>query len=373
MIAQLDQVLADTGEPGLPELRAALVRVLDDSHGALLYSGAQRLWSRVFRLQFAARDGLRSVVVKRLGPLEARRGEMVAWRWLPAVGLGEGGPGLLGVAALALGDWVWHVYEDLGDSGLAGRESDTAAVAAAVRLIASVHSRFASHPLLAECRSYRVFDISWFGGNVRDAIRSLEGIRPPAATLTIDQAALRGRLLARLRRLLAEQDRRARALAESGGPETLLHGDLWTSNTFVVRTPEGLKARLIDWDRAGGGADVLRPFPRSCCAFRSRSARGSSISTPTRSRRTRGSRPTTTASTCCAKRRSWRATRIAWCGPRSRSRAKVRRGAGTRWPRSSAGSMSSSPCSPSSAWRTCGRHDSRPPAPEDRTWSRPST
>jgi phosphotransferase family enzyme len=253
MIAQIDQVLADTGEPGLPELRAALVRVLDDSHGAILYTGAQRLWSRVFRLQFAARDGLRSVVVKRLGPLEARRGEMVAWRWLPAVGLGEGGPGLLGVAALALGDWVWHVYEDLGDSGLAGRESDTAAVAAAVRLIASVHSRFASHPLLAECRSYRVFDISWFGGNVRDAIRSLENIRPPAATLTIDQAALRGRLLARLRRLLAEQDRRARALAESGGPETLLHGDLWTSNTFVVRTPEGLKARLIDWDRAGVG------------------------------------------------------------------------------------------------------------------------
>jgi phosphotransferase family enzyme len=253
MIERLDQVLEDSGEPGLPELRATLARVLDDSRGAVLYAGAQRLWSRVFRLQFAARDGMRSVVVKRLGPLEARRGEMVAWRWLPAVGLEDGGPGLLGVAATALGDWVWHVYEDLGDSGLAGRESDSAAVASAVRLIASVHSRFASHPLLAECRSYRVFDIAWFGGNVRDAIRGLEDIRPPAATPTIDQAALRGRLLARLRRLLAEQDRRARALAESGGPETLLHGDLWTSNTFVMRSPAGLKARLIDWDRAGVG------------------------------------------------------------------------------------------------------------------------
>jgi phosphotransferase family enzyme len=269
MIERLDQVLADTAEPGLPELRAALVRVLEGSHGAVLFTGAQRLWSRVYRLQFAARDGLRSVVVKRLGPLEARRGELVAWRWLPAVGLEDGGPGLLGVAAAALGDWVWHVYEDFGDSGLAGRESDTAAVAAAVRLIASVHSRFASHPLLAECRSYRVFDISWFAGNVRDAIMSLEDIRPPAATLTVDQAALRGRLLARLRRLLADQNRRARALAEWGGPETLLHGDLWTSNTFVLRTPAGLKARLIDWDRAGVGpmsydlSTFLLRFPAS--------------------------------------------------------------------------------------------------------------
>jgi hypothetical protein len=245
MIERLDQVLADTAEPGLPELRAALVRVLEGSHGAVLFTGAQRLWSRVYRLQFAARDGLRSVVVKRLGPLEARRGELVAWRWLPAVGLEDGGPGLLAVAAAALGDWVWHVYEDFGDSGLAGRESDTAAVAAAVRLIASVHSRFASHPLLAECRSYRVFDISWFAGNVRDAIMSLEDIRPPAATLTVDQAALRGRLLARLRRLLADQNRRARALAEWGGPETLLHGDLWTSNTFVLRTPASRRASSI--------------------------------------------------------------------------------------------------------------------------------
>jgi len=253
MIGRLDQILDDTQEPGLPELREALARTLGESKGAILYTGAQRLWSKVYRLQFASQEGTHSLIVKRLGPLEARRGEMVAWRWLPAVGLEDGGPGLLAVAAGARGEWVWHMYEDLGDSGLAGRESDTAAVAAAVRLIASIHSRFASHPLLAECRSYRVFDISWFAGNMRDAIRSLEGIRPPAVPLTVDQAALRGRLLARLRRLLADQPRRARALVEWGGPETLLHGDLWTSNTFVVRSPAGLHARLIDWDRAGVG------------------------------------------------------------------------------------------------------------------------
>jgi fructosamine-3-kinase len=37
---------------------------------------------------------------------------------------------------------------------------------------------------------------------------------------------------------------RAQALAESGGPETLLHGDLWTVNTFVMTTPRGLKRGL---------------------------------------------------------------------------------------------------------------------------------
>lgn len=253
MIERLEHVLEDTTELGLSELRVALSRVFADAGGAILFTRAQRLWSRVYRLQFAVHDGTRSVVVKRLGPLEARRGEQVAWRWLPAVGLEAGGPGLLASAPTARGDWVWHVYEDHGDSGLAGRESDTAAVTAAVRLIATMHSRFASHPLLAECRTYRTFDISWFAGNVRDAIHSLEDIRPPDVDMTVDQAALRGRLLARLRRLLVDRPRRERALAEWGGPETLLHGDLWTSNTFVVRSPDGLKPRLIDWDRAGVG------------------------------------------------------------------------------------------------------------------------
>jgi len=38
-----------------------------------------------------------------------------------------------------------------------------------------------------------------------------------------------------------------------GGPETLLHGDLWTTNTFVATTNDGLVARLIDWDHAAVG------------------------------------------------------------------------------------------------------------------------
>ena len=46
---------------------------------------------------------------------------------------------------------------------------------------------------------------------------------------------------------------RARALAEWGGPETFLHGDLWTTNTFVAPATGGLRAWLIDWDHAGVG------------------------------------------------------------------------------------------------------------------------
>src|SRR5213078_1507398 len=43
------------------------------------------------------------------------------------------------------------------------------------------------------------------------------------------------------------------ALAELGGPETLLHGDLWAINVFVLPTATGLQARLIDWDHAAVG------------------------------------------------------------------------------------------------------------------------
>jgi thiamine kinase-like enzyme len=46
---------------------------------------------------------------------------------------------------------------------------------------------------------------------------------------------------------------RAELLAECGGPETLLHGDLWTINVLVRSVAGGLETRLIDWDHAGVG------------------------------------------------------------------------------------------------------------------------
>lgn len=253
MIEGLELALRDTGEPGLTELRRAVRDVLGDPAGAVRFEGAQRLKSRVHRLHFRVAGAARSLVVKRLDPVAARRNERVARDWLPAVGLEAAGPGLLGVAALASGEWVWHVYEDHGDAGLERRETDAARVEAAIRTIARIHSRFASHPLLAECRSFGAYDISWFAANLRDAIRSLEALRPPRVALSADHAALRDRLRERLMRLVDDEPRRARALAEWGGEETLLHGDLWTSNAFVLRTSDGFQARLTDWDRAGVG------------------------------------------------------------------------------------------------------------------------
>ena len=47
--------------------------------------------------------------------------------------------------------------------------------------------------------------------------------------------------------------RRAQAEADWGGPETLLHGDLWPINVFVIPAADGLRARLIDWDHTAVG------------------------------------------------------------------------------------------------------------------------
>jgi hypothetical protein len=81
--------------------------------------------------------------------------------------------------------------------------------------------------------------------NIRYAISCLESLQPPAIEPSTAQSALRDRLLARLRLLQREQAVRARVLAEFGGPETLLHGDLWTGNVFALPAIHGVQARLI--------------------------------------------------------------------------------------------------------------------------------
>ena len=59
-----------------------------------------------------------------------------------------------------------------------------------MHLIALLHARFASHAVLAECRSCAPT------ANVRDAVRALESLRGADAALTEEQAALRDCLLA---------------------------------------------------------------------------------------------------------------------------------------------------------------------------------
>jgi aminoglycoside/choline kinase family phosphotransferase len=144
---------------------------------------------------------------------------------------------------------VWHVYDDLGSWELDACEPQRERVKTAVELIAQIHTRFARHPFLGEVRMQGGdLGIQFFESNVRDALYALQGWQPSA-----EQGPLRGRLLERLDTLRHELPQRAEALAELGGPETLLHGDLWTTNTFVLPGPNGLRARLIDWDHAAVG------------------------------------------------------------------------------------------------------------------------
>src|ERR1043166_8867641 len=90
----------------------------------------------------------------------------------------------------------------------------------------------------------------------------MEALEPPP-----EHRAVCERLLERLSKLRAELPRRAEAMGELGGPETLLHGDLWAINVFVIPTGAPVcqteepalsrsgqwHARLIDWDHAAVG------------------------------------------------------------------------------------------------------------------------
>ena len=257
MIEGLDDLLEDSGQPGLVELRQLLQEIFSEPAALGQVLEQRKLPSRrprVYRLRFVFDGWVRSVVAKRMELDNAQRNQLAIRRWLPAVGLGDNGPTLLGVAAERYGQWVWHVYDDFGDRALDTRHLDPQCVRAGVELIAQVHMRFAGHALLAECRLLGSdFGIDFYAANLRDAVRCLEALQPPAVRLSAKHSALRDRLLARLRQLQAEQPRRAQALAEFGGPETLLHGDLWASHLFVLPAVHGVQARLVGWDHAGVG------------------------------------------------------------------------------------------------------------------------
>jgi aminoglycoside phosphotransferase len=259
MTAGLERAIAGSGHAGLRELGGAdlgcaLAQALATDRQADLVAEEQ-LKPRVFRLRFDVDERVRSFVVKRMDPAYARRNELVIRRWLPDRGLAGATPELLGVAAERTGRWVWHVYEDLGPWELSAGAPDPDRVAAAVQSIASLHSSFAAHPVLAECRLHgEDHGVSRLLSTLGDASHALGRLRPPHLTPTDEQARLRDRLRERIDRTLAEAEPRARALEEWGGPETLLHGDLWTTNTFVEPTAGGLRVRFIDWDRTGVGS-----------------------------------------------------------------------------------------------------------------------
>jgi aminoglycoside/choline kinase family phosphotransferase len=145
---------------------------------------------------------------------------------------------------------VWQVYEDLGGYGLDQCDADHQRVGAMVELIAELHARFAGHVLLDECRLFGDdLGISFFNSHVTRSLHVLKSLDPTLQW----QAELRDRLLERVQRLHRERDERAELFRTHGGPYTLLHGDLWTTNTLITENADACRARLIDWDHAGAG------------------------------------------------------------------------------------------------------------------------
>jgi hypothetical protein len=252
VIEGLNQIIERKDLPGRDSLAALIERLLGGSRVCGRVTADEQIGcTRARRLALDVGGVPRVLIIKYLSLACSLREQRVVEHWLPEIGLGRHGPPLLGRAGVASGTGVWHVYADLGDCTLERRSIDPVALRSGMQAVARLHRGFAGHPLLGDCRmTGGDLGREFFLSSVRDALGALGGLRPPRAALPEAYRATRDRLRERLLRLLDEAPRRMQALEELGGPETLLHGDLWPSNLLVVH---GAEARLIDWDHAGVG------------------------------------------------------------------------------------------------------------------------
>jgi aminoglycoside phosphotransferase (APT) family kinase protein len=204
----------------------------------------------VHRLTFETPEGMVAVVAKRLRPRIARAVALAFRRWLPEAGMGWACPRLRGVATDRAGGHAWHVYEDVGGVEVDRGAPDTAHVEAVMDLVAELHCRFAGHRLLGECRDHGDdLGRAFFTGHVARALTFARRI----PVTDEDQRELRDRLVGRVEQLHREAGHRLAVLARWGGPDTLLHGDLWPTNALIVDARGAPRARLIDWDHVGVG------------------------------------------------------------------------------------------------------------------------
>ncbi len=212
--------------------------------------GWETLKRNVYRLDFETTGDTTAVVVKRLAVRRARAVERALERWLPAVGLGWACPRLLGAVGDHATGRVWHVYENVDGVALDRCNPDPALFEPVVNLLADMHHRFAGHGLLADALDYgEALGTGFFTSQVTRCVEALGRI--PASV--DEQRDIRERLLGRVEQLRSELDHRLAVHAVSAGPDTLLHGDLWTPNTMVVHTGGRPQPRLIDWDHVGVG------------------------------------------------------------------------------------------------------------------------
>ena len=251
-VDELRSTLEAREEPGVAELLEAMRPILPGA-GAAEWASAELapLKRRVYRLRVEGSHGARSVILKRTEPPIAHLNRLVAERWLPALRLGDHCAALIATAADRDGRWVWQIYEDLGDDTLE-RRSDRPRVGATTDVIAELHGRGAGHALLPEVRQYgKDLGLAFFAANVGDAIRGLELLSGGHAPREL--RSLGDRLLRRIYPLSVDMPRRAQVLRDVGGPDTLLHGDLWRNNAFATVSAGAVRVQLIDWDHVGIG------------------------------------------------------------------------------------------------------------------------
>jgi hypothetical protein len=215
-------------------------------------SACSRLSRRVYRLTLTGGPPA-SVVMKRLDPATAHRDRLLVQRWLPTVGLGDVGPPLLATVCDPAGDATWSIYEGLDGHVLDPVRPDADEVGRLVEVVASLHVRFARHPLIAEVRHHGAhLGCGAYVGHLNDTAQALAAVRSHPGVRAQVPASLLADLERAIRRAQQETPSLLALLQRVGGPETVLHGDLWPQN--VVAGPGWL--RLIDWDRLGVGPAI---------------------------------------------------------------------------------------------------------------------
>src|SRR6266566_4060982 len=264
---RIGRSLEERQEPGAMEVCDLVRRMLDGAAESAQTLDLERLKTGVYRLRIGS-GTVRTFVLKCLKPAIAQTDRLVAERWLPALGLGDRCPRILAGAAQRDGCWIWHAYEDVGDDTLR-RRHEPLHLDAAVALIAEVHPRAATHPLMPEIR-WRARDhgVHFFTSNLRDAIGAMEALADLRRPMSSEFVRARARVLERLYELREDAPRRVQVMEQAGGPDTLLHGDLWPKNVLVTANGDGLHAQLIDWDHVGAG-----PFSYDLSTFLYRASR----------------------------------------------------------------------------------------------------
>lgn len=224
---------------------------LSDNGQRVAVADATTIRHNVYRLTL---DGTprASVVVKRMSGPHSQLERLVTSRWLPAVGLNGLGPPRLTAVGDPDGQHTWHVYEDLGPQGLDRHDPDHGSLAAAMEKVAELHIAFSRHAVLPEPRfAAGDMGVYFYVKSVRDALRSVNLLRPPAVEMSPEDEAVRDRVIDLLTQLQDDEPSRVRMLENRAGPETLVHGDLTRANVFVTADNGRPRVCLIDWDHCG--------------------------------------------------------------------------------------------------------------------------